>query len=132
MYANCDDSKQTLEVQGFKRLSVPEGRTVTTQNHVIQTSTKYVVGYDVEIEMMELKLENRIDDSTLNTEQLFQIVSQAVDSGEKLTMTDIKKRYQLEKLHRNNKNASVWIYSVSGVIVLLIGALTCWQARKKN
>ena len=81
MYANCVESKLTLEVNGFKTLCIPEGCTVTTQNHVIQTSTKEVVGYDVEIETMELKFENLIDESTVDTKQLFKIVSRTADNG---------------------------------------------------
>ena len=84
IYATCDDSKQTLELQGFKTLSVPTGCTVTTNNHVIQTSSKQLLCYDVEVETIQLRLENLIDYSTLDTDQLFGIVSKSMDEGEKL------------------------------------------------
>ena len=132
IYANCDDSKQTLELQGFKTLSLPEGCTVTTNNHVIQTSSKQLIGYDVEVETMELKLENLIDDSTIDKDQLFGIVSKSMDEGEKLTITDIKKKYKLEKLDRSHKKNAIWIYSVVGTISLLIIAFALWQIRKKK
>ena len=120
IYANCDDSKQTLDLKGYKTIKIPEGCTVTTQNHVIQTSTKKVVNYDVEIETMELKLENLIDNSSLNTQQLIQILSEAGSENEKLTINDIKKRCQLKTIHRHNVKTSIWIYSIAGALIILI------------
>ena len=132
IYATCDDSKQTLELQGFKTLSVPNGCTITTNNHVIQTSSKQLLGYDVQVETMELKLENLIDDSSLDTDQLFGIVSKSVEAGEKLSITDIKKKYQLQNLDRSHKKNAMWIYNVVAAIGLLIIAFAVWQIYKKK
>ena len=67
------------------------------------------MSYDVEIETMDLKLENLIEDSDFNTGQLLQIMSQAGDNKENLTINDIKKRYHLTGIHEHKMRASNWI-----------------------
>ena len=55
LYVSCNDEKQSILLDGFKVLNMPDGCKASTEQHVIQTSWREMAKFDIETKALNME-----------------------------------------------------------------------------
>ena len=111
-------------------LTLPDGCKASTEQHIIQTSLRELGTFDMETETLKLDIEQLLDDDKVDGKILLDLMNAANDANEKLTIQDVKKKYQLKMITHHYATTSIWIYILTAILlIVIIGILIC-QVRK--
>ena len=110
LYVSCSDVRQSISLHGFNMLTLPDGCKASTEHHIIQTSLRDLGTFDMETETLRLDIDQLLDDDKVNGKILLELMNAANDANEKLTIQDVKKKYQLKMITHHYATTSIWIY----------------------
>ena len=89
--------------------------------------------FDIETEALKLDIEQLLDDDKVDNQILLDLMKAASEDNEKLTIQDVKKKYQLKMISHHNATTSIWIYSLSSILLsVIIGILICQMKKHRN
>ena len=91
--------------------------------------------FEMETQPFEMDLSALFQDMDIGKTELIRMITSPDIRDAKLTIVDVKKKYNLETLKRNQNTTSTWGYVTSSftVISLMIGVLAItWQIIKRK